>query len=133
MVPHPIKTISDAGLPPRQRRGVSQRGAAPAADRGGGAAALDAQPGLPQERQRALRAEELDARAATLRPRALRTSRTGPFYELPVCQGMESVHQPLQADLQALETGEAGRENQTHRSEEHTSELQSPMYLVFRL
>ena len=37
-------------------------------------AALDAQPGLPQERQRALRAEELAACAAALRPRALRPS-----------------------------------------------------------
>src|ERR1019366_795759 len=114
MVPHPIKTISDAGLPPRQRRGVSQLGAATEADRAGVAAALDAQPGLPQERQRALRAEELDPRAATLRPRPLRASRTGAVDERPVCPGMEPVHQPLQADLQALETDEAGRENQTH-------------------
>src|ERR1039458_10355075 len=52
--------------------------------------------------------------AATLRPRAVRASRTGAVDERPVCPGMESVHQPLQADLQALETGEAGRENQTH-------------------
>src|ERR1039457_7259608 len=114
MVPHPIKTISDAGLPPRQRRGVSQLGAAPAADRAGGAAALDAQPGLPQERQRALRAEELDPRAATLRPRALRPSRTGAVDERPVCPGMEPVHQPLQADLQTGAPGEAGWEDQTH-------------------
>ena len=38
-----------------------------ASDGPGGEAALDAQPGLPQERQRALRAEELDACAPALR------------------------------------------------------------------
>jgi hypothetical protein len=77
-----------------------------------GEAALDAQPGLSQERQRPLRAEELDARAATLRPRPLRASRVGGVDERLICPGMESVHQPLQADVQAAQTPEAGRPDQ---------------------
>jgi hypothetical protein len=77
-------------------------------DGAGSAAALDAQPGLSQERQRPLRTEELDARATTLRARALRASRTGAADERLVCPGVEPMDQPLQADLQTAEAGAAG-------------------------
>src|SRR5215207_9950442 len=69
--------VSDEGLPHRQRRGVPQLGVAPALERTAGKNALDAQPGLPQERQRALRTEKLDARPTALRARTLRAGGTG--------------------------------------------------------
>ena len=63
--------VSDERLPHRQRRSVPQLGVTQASDGACGQAALDPQPGVSQERQRALRAEELDACAAVVWTRPL--------------------------------------------------------------
>lgn len=67
---------------------------------------------MPWTRSRAYRKND-NARAAALRPRPLRASGAGAADERPLCEGVEPVHQPLQADLQALETREEERTDQT--------------------